>query len=182
MDNHHHLLVETPEGNLVRGMRRLNGRYTRTFNRRHGHVGHVFQGRYKSILVEKDAYVRFVAEGLRSPSPWNGLQGQSGWGGEFIVSRADAAAHPHTGVAGIPGEQLRPNRPDCDTVLLNVANYFVCEIEDIISLPQRGIFSCCIPVAKRGEHVPDRDVELIWGFLLQNFPDSANDSGWDVTV
>jgi len=57
MDNHYHLLVETPEGNLVNGMRRLNGRYTQTFNRRHGHVGHVFQGRYKSILVEKDAYL-----------------------------------------------------------------------------------------------------------------------------
>jgi len=89
---------------------------------------------------------------------------------------------PHTGIAGIPGEQLRPDRPDCDAVLLNVANYFVCEIEDIISLPQRGIFSCCIPVAKRGEHVPDRGVELIWGFLLQNFPDSTNDSGWDVPI
>ena len=40
---------------------------------------------------------------------------------------------PHTGVAGIPGEQLRPDRSDCDTVLLDVANYFVCEIEDILS-------------------------------------------------
>ncbi len=57
MDNHYHLLVETPEGNLVNGMRRLNGRYTQTFNRRHGHIGHVFQGRYKSIVVEKDAYL-----------------------------------------------------------------------------------------------------------------------------
>jgi len=57
MDNHYHLLIETPEGNLVRGMRRLNGRYTQAFNRRHRHVGHVFQGRYKSILVEEDAYL-----------------------------------------------------------------------------------------------------------------------------
>jgi putative transposase len=61
MSNHYHLLVETPEGNLVAGMRRLNGVYTQAFNRRHGRVGHVFQGRYKSILVEKDAYLLELA-------------------------------------------------------------------------------------------------------------------------
>ena len=48
MDNHYHLLRETPEPNLVRGMRRLNGVYTQAFNRRHRLVGHVLQGRYKS--------------------------------------------------------------------------------------------------------------------------------------
>lgn len=58
MDNHYHLLLETPEPNLVRGMRRLNGVYTQAFNRRHGLVGHLLQGRYKSILVDKDAYLK----------------------------------------------------------------------------------------------------------------------------
>lgn len=57
MGNHFHLLLETPEPNLVRGMRRLNGVYTQAFNRRHGRVGHVLQGRYKSILVDKDSYL-----------------------------------------------------------------------------------------------------------------------------
>lgn len=57
MDNHYHLLVETPDANLSRGMRQLNGVYTQTFNRAHGRVGHVFQGRYKAILVEKDSYL-----------------------------------------------------------------------------------------------------------------------------
>lgn len=57
MDNHYHFLVETPEANLSRGMQRLNGRYTQSFNRRHERVGHVFQGRYKAILVEKDAHL-----------------------------------------------------------------------------------------------------------------------------
>lgn len=56
MGNHYHLLIETPEPNLVAGMRRLNGVYTQAFNRRHGRVGHVFQGRYKSILVDRDSY------------------------------------------------------------------------------------------------------------------------------
>ncbi len=58
MGNHYHLLLETPEPNLVQGMRRLNGVYTQAFNRRHRRVGHVLQGRYKSILVDKEAYLR----------------------------------------------------------------------------------------------------------------------------
>lgn len=57
MDNHYHLLLETPDPNLSSGMRQLNGVYTQTFNRNHNRVGHVFQGRYKAILVEKDAHL-----------------------------------------------------------------------------------------------------------------------------
>ena len=61
MDNHYHFLVETPLPNLARGMRQLNGIYTQRFNRRHGHSGHLFQGRYQAILVEKDSYLRELA-------------------------------------------------------------------------------------------------------------------------
>lgn len=57
MMNHYHLLLVTPEGNLSKGMRHLNGVYTQHFNRRHQRVGHVFQGRYKAIVVEKDHYL-----------------------------------------------------------------------------------------------------------------------------
>ena len=57
MDNHYHVVVETAEANLSKGMRQLNGVYTQYFNRRHDRVGHVFQGRFKSILVEKEAYL-----------------------------------------------------------------------------------------------------------------------------
>ena len=49
--------METPDANLSKGMRQLNGRYTQNFNRDHGRVGHVFQGRYKAILIEKDGYL-----------------------------------------------------------------------------------------------------------------------------
>jgi putative transposase len=55
--NHYHLLLETPEPNLARGMRHLKGVYTQRFNRRHGRVGHVFQGRYKAIVVQKDVHL-----------------------------------------------------------------------------------------------------------------------------
>jgi len=57
MTNHYHIVVETPEPNLARGMRQLNGVYTQTFNRAHGRVGHVFQGRYKAILVERETHL-----------------------------------------------------------------------------------------------------------------------------
>ncbi len=47
MTNHYHLLIETPDGNLSLGMRQLNGVYTQLFNKLHGRIGHLFQGRFK---------------------------------------------------------------------------------------------------------------------------------------
>lgn len=64
MGNHYHLLVETPEPNLSVGMHRLNAVYSQRFNRRHDRVGHLLQGRFKGILVEKERHllelVRYV--------------------------------------------------------------------------------------------------------------------------
>ncbi|OPY91708.1 MAG: Transposase IS200 like protein [Syntrophus sp. PtaU1.Bin208] len=57
MPNHYHLLIETPEGNLSRGMRQLNGIYTQKFNWKRSRSGHLLQGRYKAILVDKDEYL-----------------------------------------------------------------------------------------------------------------------------
>ena len=54
MDNHFHIVVETVDGNLSAGMRQLNGVYTQTHNRTHGRVGHVFQGRFKTIIVQRE--------------------------------------------------------------------------------------------------------------------------------
>jgi len=61
MGNHYHLLIETPEPNLSRGMQYLNGVYTQWFNRQHGRYGHLFQGRFKSIVVEKEGYLLELA-------------------------------------------------------------------------------------------------------------------------
>ncbi len=57
MDNHYHLLLETKEANLSLALRHLNGVYTSSFNRTHQRAGHLFQGRYKAILVEKESYL-----------------------------------------------------------------------------------------------------------------------------
>ena len=80
MSNHYHLLIETPDANLSKGMRQLNGVYTQAYNRSNGRVGHVFQGRYKAIMVEKQGYLlelaRYIvlnpvrASMVRSVSQW----------------------------------------------------------------------------------------------------------------
>ena len=68
MPNHYHLLVETSSPTLQRGMQYLNGSYAQYFNRRRELVGHVFQGRYKALLVDKETYalqvVRYI---VRNP-------------------------------------------------------------------------------------------------------------------
>jgi hypothetical protein len=80
MDNHYHLLIETPDGNLSLGMRQLNGIYTQKYNYLHGKTGHIFQGRYKAILVDKESYLlelsRYVvlnpvrAKMISKPEEW----------------------------------------------------------------------------------------------------------------
>lgn len=80
MNNHYHLIIETPEGNLSEGMRQINGVYTQTYNRRNKKTGHVFQGRYKAIVVDKESYllelVRYVslnpvrARIVKEPEQW----------------------------------------------------------------------------------------------------------------
>lgn len=61
MGNHYHLVIETPDGNLSKGMRQLNGVYTQRYNRRHRRAGHVFQGRYKAIVIERESYLLEVS-------------------------------------------------------------------------------------------------------------------------
>lgn len=78
MSNHFHLIVETPKANLSEFMRQFNISYTSYYNRRHGRIGHLYQGRFKAIVVDKDSYllelsryvhlnpIRIKAKGQRS--------------------------------------------------------------------------------------------------------------------
>src|SRR3989339_542686 len=80
MPNHYHLFIETPDPNLSISMRQLNGKYTQAFNIRHKVLGHLFQGRYKSILVDMDNYayevIRYIvlnpvkAKMVKYPGQW----------------------------------------------------------------------------------------------------------------
>lgn len=174
MDNHYHLLIQTPDGNLSKGMRQLNGIYTQASNRRHQRAGHLFQGRFKAILVDSDAYLlevsryvvlnpvragmvkktedwawssyrasvglepaapwlavdgllaqfakrrslaqqryaQFVAEGIKSDSPWAKLKGQVFLGDEAFVQRMQSHIQSGNDDVQIPLAQRRtPPQP-----------------------------------------------------------------------
>jgi len=96
MDNHYHLMIETPQANLSRGMRQLNGIYTQRFNREHNQVGHVFQGRFKSIVVDKDAYLlelsRYI---IRNPVAAGMVADASDWPWSSYRAMVGEAPVPH---------------------------------------------------------------------------------------
>jgi len=72
MTNHYHLLIETPDASLSHGMQLLNGVYTQWFNRRRDRVGHLLQGRFKAILVEKESHLLELVRkipGVKSCNP-----------------------------------------------------------------------------------------------------------------
>jgi REP element-mobilizing transposase RayT len=91
MDIHYHLLIETNTPTLSKGMKLLNGTYTQYYNRQHKRVGHVFQGRFKAILVQKDSYLlelaRYIslnpvrAHMVRSAKdwPWSSYRATAGY-------------------------------------------------------------------------------------------------------
>jgi len=64
MSNHYHLVTETPKGNMSKVMHYINGSYTNYLNRRRGRSGHLFQGRYKAIVVDRDSYLLVVSRYL----------------------------------------------------------------------------------------------------------------------
>jgi len=94
MDNHYHLIIETPQDNLIEGIRDLTQRFTQSMNFKHSRTGHLFQGRYWSKLIEDDAYfltlsryivLNPVAVGLvEQPSdwPWSNCNDTCGKGGK----------------------------------------------------------------------------------------------------
>jgi putative transposase len=80
MYNHYHLLIETSEANLSRGMRQLNGTYTQHFNKRYHRVGHLFQGRYKSIIIDKENYLLQLSRYIvLNPIRANLVENPKGW-------------------------------------------------------------------------------------------------------
>jgi len=93
MDNHYHLLLETPLANLSRALKRLNGLYTHKVNFEHKRVGHLFQGRYKSILVEKDSYLKELCRYIVLNPVRAGLVKQPG---DYPWSSYRATAYPST--------------------------------------------------------------------------------------
>jgi putative transposase len=96
MSNHVHLLLETEEPNLSRGMHLLQGIYARSFNRRHGRSGHLFQSRYGCVRVEDDAQLWMtLAYIVRNPVEAGLCRDPAGWpwsGHHAVVADAEADA------------------------------------------------------------------------------------------
>ncbi|MFQ5847626.1 MAG: transposase [Candidatus Methylomirabilales bacterium] len=119
MPNHYHLYLETPKGHLPRLIQQLDGRYTQRFNRRHRRSGPLFQGRYKALLVDKEAYslavARYIhlnpvkAKLVRKPQdyPWSSYA-------TFLGQRSPAVFQETTWLLGqlgrSPGEARRALR------------------------------------------------------------------------
>lgn len=90
MTTHYHLLLQTPTANLSAGMHKLNGVYAQAFNRRHALPGHVFEGRYRGLLVEREAHllelaryivlnpVRAGVSGAPGSWPWSNYRATAG--------------------------------------------------------------------------------------------------------
>ena len=95
MGNHYHLVLHTRQANLSRLMRQINGVYTQAFNRRHGLVGHLFQGRFKAIVVDRDAYLMSLCPYVeRNPvtAGWVTAPGEWTW----------SSYRAHVGLAEVP--------------------------------------------------------------------------------
>jgi REP element-mobilizing transposase RayT len=93
MDNHVHLLIETPRANLGAGMRWLHGTYAGCFNKRHGRTGHLFQGRYGAKRIKTDAQMWTVAVYLAMnpvASDLCGLPEDWPWSSHSMVLAGDA--------------------------------------------------------------------------------------------
>ncbi len=153
---HYHLLIETPEPNLVQGMRRLNGVYTQAFNRRHRRVGHVFQGRYKAILVDKESYL-FVAEGMAQPSVWNHLRGQVYLGRGAFLKCMESLVQGKL-VQGINRKQLRPLRPEPQEVVAMVACEFGVSPARVLDRSQPQAYQAAVYLLRRVANLSLRDV------------------------
>jgi len=113
MTDHFHLLVETPLGNLAEFMRHFNITYTGYFNRQHKRVGHLYQGRYKSVLVEKENYLSMVSRYIHlNPVRIKSLESNSGREKLAILSR-----YPWSSLSGYFDGERRQSMVDYSLVL-----------------------------------------------------------------
>ena len=109
MGNHYHFVLHKRQANLSRLMRHLNGVYTQTFNRRHGKVGHLFQGRFKAILVDRDAYLLEVCRYVElNPVRARMVIGPGDWPwSSYRAHVGDAATPPWLDTDGLHGYLLQ---------------------------------------------------------------------------
>ena len=185
MENHYHLLVETPRANLDDAMHRLNGTYAIRFNRHHERTGHVFQGRYGAKLITDDNYaltvVRYIAAnpvqaGLcAAPEewPWSSYAATAGLASPPTIphiARRRLVRRPR----GVPSVSSRPGStthrsstdrrcgelvPTSDPELIAAAHrthgYWLAEIADHLGVHRSTVWRAFAAESQRATLVPD---------------------------
>ena len=198
MDNHYHLLIQTPDGNLSKGMRQLNGIYTQASNRRHQRVGHLFQGRFKAILVDSDAYLleltRYVvlnpvrAGMVKKPADWRwssyrasvGLEPAALWLAvdgllaQFAKRRSLAqqryAQFVAEGIkAASPWSNLKGQVFLGDEQFVQRMQAYLPSSKDDVQIPLAQRRPPPPPLAKIERHAPDRNVAIVAAYATGGY-------------
>jgi putative transposase len=193
MTNHYHLLVETPDANLSKGMRQLNGVYTQRFNRTYDRVGHVFQGRYQAVLVQKETYLlevaRYIvlnpvrAQMVRTPGewPWSSYRAMVGAAAapEWLETRSILAAFGVTEAKAVkhyarfvaegkdqlsPWEQLKHQVFLGSDTFVESMRRQVPKDRDLREVPQARARSPAQPLADYARLHPQRDDAIAAAF------------------
>jgi putative transposase len=154
MNNHFHLVLQTPQPNLSKGMQWLNGTYAAWFNRRHKRSGHLFQGRFKAFLIQKDAYFtevcRYVvlnpvrADMVEHPADyrWSSYRGTAGLDDPHLWLDLTAALEPFGGrdeMAPLRYRQFVLDRIGCEDLLWrNLINGIYLGTEEWAATEMRG--------------------------------------------
>ena len=224
MDNHYHLLLETPEANLSWGIRRLNGNYGQSYNLRHRQVGHLLQGRYKAILVEREshlmelcryvvlnpvrasmatrvekwpwssyqatvgkvkspdwlavdsllanfsqrkgtarnAYAKFVEEGIGKPSPWEKLRGQIYLGSEKFMEMMQERVD-NEDLTNVSRAQRQPSRPEADAIIAAVSKAYSISEANVLQRNHKEAFNAAVYLLRRVGNLPLRRVAEMAG-------------------
>ena len=144
MSNHYHLLIETPDGSLSKGMCQLNGVFTQASNRRHQRSSHLFQGRYKAILVDAgkrneavQEYRQFVVQGIGQESIWRYLNRQVFLGDDHFVQQMQQKTIALSEDLNIPKAQRRPPAPPLE----KLATAHASRNEAIVAMYATGEYS-----------------------------------------
>ena len=147
MGSRYIIVVETPEPNLSKGMRQLNGMYTQSFNRRHNSSGHLFSGRFKSVHVQKEKYladlVRYILF-LPVQSGFVKLPQQFKWSScKFLFERENCPSWIENKylktLYGNFEEDFSDKNPPGDEILKNIKKQIFLGDEDFISELQKYV-------------------------------------------
>ena len=125
-DGQYHLLIRTKRANLSKSMQWLGATYTKRFNLRHFRSGHLFQGRFKNMLVQNDAYLKYSKEEQRD---WEDLRHGIFLGTKKFVQKIKRRYLPDIADREIPQQSQLSKNIDSEALLIQAAAILNCNLE-----------------------------------------------------